>query len=153
MKILPIFSLLLLTICTATKAEISITVNEQHLNPTLIEFISKELELQGKEITDEMKKNITERLIELEIMTDAARKKGITNESKFLSKVELTYMELAYTEYLKKYLLDHPISKDDIKKEYDAFKKKFDKKEFKGQHILVKTKNEAEMIHSRIKKG
>ena len=84
MKILPIFSLLLLTICTATKSEISITVNEQHLNPTLIEFISKELELQGKEITDEMKKNITERLIELEIMTDAARKKGITNESKFL---------------------------------------------------------------------
>ena len=62
-------------------------------------------------------------------------------------------MELVYTEYLKKYLLDHPISKDDIKKEYDAFKKKFDKKEFKGQHILVKTKNEAEMIHSRIKKG
>ena len=86
-------------------------------------------------------------------MTDVARKKGITNESKFLSKVELTYMELAYTEYLKKYLLDHPISKDDIKKEYDAFKKKFDKKEFKGQHILVKTKNEAEMIHSRIKNG
>ena len=75
MKILPIFSLLLLTICTATKSEISITVNEQHLNPALIEFISKELELQGKEITDEMKKNITERLIELEIMTDAARKK------------------------------------------------------------------------------
>ena len=74
MKILPIFSLLLLTICTAAKAEISITVNEQHLNPALIEFISKELELQGKEITDEMKKNITERLIELEIMTDAARK-------------------------------------------------------------------------------
>ena len=56
MKILPIFSLLLLTICTATKSEILITVNEQHLNPALIEFISKELELQGKEITDEMKK-------------------------------------------------------------------------------------------------
>jgi len=124
MKILRIFSLLLLTICTATKSEISITVNEQHLNPKLIEFISKELESQGKEITDDMKKNITERLIELEIMTDAARKNGITNESKFLSKVELTYMELAYTEYLKKYLSDHPISKDDIKKEYDAFKKK-----------------------------
>jgi peptidyl-prolyl cis-trans isomerase C len=59
MKILRIFSLLLLTICTATKSEISITVNKQHLNPELIKFISKELELQGKEITDDMKKNIT----------------------------------------------------------------------------------------------
>lgn len=40
-------------------------------------------------------------------------------------------MELAYTEYLKKYLLDHPISKDDIKKEYDAFKKNLIKKNLK----------------------
>ena len=153
MKIPPIFCIFVLTISSASKSEISITVNDQHLNPVLIEFISNELQLQGNEITDEMKRNITDRLIELEIITDAARKKGITNESKFLSKVELTYMELAYTEYLKKYLLDHPVSKDDIKKEYDTFKKGFDKNEFKGQHILVKTKNEAELILSRIKNG
>lgn len=145
--------LLLIFICHSVFAETIITVNSQSLNPNLIDYISNELKSQGREIDEEMKKNIIDRLIELEILTNAATKEGITSETKFLSKVELTYMEMAYTEYLKKYIKEHPISNEDINLAYKNFKQQFNEKEYKGQHILVKTKNEAQSLISKIEKG
>ena len=145
--------LLLIFICHSVFAETIITVNSQSLNPNLIDYISDELKSQGREIDEEMKKNIIDRLIELEILTNAAREEGITSETKFLSKVELTYMEMAYTEYLKKYIKEHPISNEDIDLAYKNFKQQFNEKEYKGQHILVKTKNEAQSLISKIEKG
>ena len=102
--------ILLIFICPSVFAEVLITVNSQTLNPNLIDYISDELKAQGRDVDEEMKKNIIDRLVELELLNDAATKEGITSDTKFLSKVELTYMEMAYTEYLKKYIKEHPIS-------------------------------------------
>ncbi len=145
--------ILLIFICPSVFAETTITVNSQSLNPNLIDYISNELKSQGRDIDEEMKKNIIDRLIELEILTDAATKEGITSETKFLSKVELTFMEMAYTEYLKKYIKEHPISNEDIDLAYKNFIKQFNEQEYKGQHILVKTKNEAQSLIGKIEIG
>lgn len=145
--------ILLIFTCHIVFAETTIIVNSQSLNPNLIDYISNELKSQGRVIDEEMKQNITDRLIELEILTDVATKEGITSDTKFLSKIELTYMEMAYTEYLKKYLKEHPISNEDIEMAYTNFKKQFNEQEYKGQHILVKTKNEAKNLIIKIKKG
>ncbi len=145
--------ILLIFTCHIVFAETTIIVNSQSLNPNLIDYISNELKSQGRVIDEEMKQNIIDRLIELEILTDVASKEGITSDTKFLSKIELTYMEMAYTEYLKKYLKEHPISNEDIEMAYTNFKKQFNEQEYKGQHILVKTKNEAKNLISKIKKG
>jgi len=145
--------ILLIFTCHIVFAETTIIVNSQSLNPNLIDYISSELKSQGRVIDEEMKQNIIDRLIELEILTDVATKEGITSDTKFLSKIELTYMEMAYTEYLKKYLKEHPISNEDIEMAYANFKKQFNEQEYKGQHILVKTKNEAKNLIIKIKKG
>lgn len=145
--------ILLIFTCHIVFAETTIIVNSQSLNPNLIDYISNELKSQGRVIDEEMKQNIIDRLIELEILTDVATKEGITSDTKFLSKIELTYMEMAYTEYLKKYLKEHPISNEDIEVAYTNFKKQFNEQEYKGQHILVKTKNEAKNLIIKIKKG
>ena len=140
-------------ICPSVFSEVLITVNSQTLNPSLIDYISDELEAQGRDVNEEMKKNIIDRLVELELLTHAATKEGITSDTKFLSKVELTYMEMAYTEYLKKYIKEHPISNEDIDLAYKNFTNQFNEHEYKGQHILVKTKNEAESLIGKIEKG
>jgi peptidyl-prolyl cis-trans isomerase C len=140
-------------ICPSVFAEVLITVNSQTLNPKLIDYISDELKAQGRDVDEEMKKNIIDRLVELELLTDAATKEGITSDTKFLSKVELTYMEMAYTEYLKKYIKEHPISNEDIDLAYKNFTNQFNEQEYKGQHILVKTKNEAESLIGKIENG
>ena len=62
-------------------------------------------------------------------------------------------MEMAYTEYLKKYIKEHPISNEDIDLAYKNFTKQFNEQEYKGQHILVKTKNEAQSLIGKIEKG
>lgn len=153
MKYLSNLIILLIFTCHIVFAETTILVNSQSLNPNLIDYISNELKSQGRVIDEEMKQNITDRLIELEILTDVATKEGITSDTKFLSKIELTYMEMAYTEYLKKYLKENPISNEDIEMAYTNFKKQFNEQEYKGQHILVKTKNEAKNLIIKIKKG
>jgi peptidyl-prolyl cis-trans isomerase C len=147
------FLLIIFFICCRSFAEVNIYVNESVINNELINYIKGELEIQGKEVSDEMKTNIKDRLIELEVITQKAVEDGITNESKFLSKVELTYMEMAYTEYLKDFLKKNPIKEEEIKKTYSSYVKNFKDIEFNGKHILVKSKNEANQIYKRIQAG
>ena len=56
-------------------------------------------------------------------------------------------------EYLKKYIKEHPISNEDIDLAYKNFTNQFNEQEYKGQHILVKTKNEAESLIGKIENG
>ena len=79
--------ILLIFICHSVFAETTITVNSQSLNPNLIDYISNELKSQGRDIDEEMKKNIIDRLIELEILTDAATKKALPTTQNFSQKL------------------------------------------------------------------
>jgi peptidyl-prolyl cis-trans isomerase C len=47
----------------------------------------------------------------------------------------------------------HPVSDEELKKEYEALKTQMGDKEYKAHHILVATEAEAKDIIARIKKG
>ncbi|MEK9770953.1 MAG: peptidylprolyl isomerase [Nitrosomonadales bacterium] len=138
--------IVLALLTTAANAN-DIKVNGKKINHNLNEFIISELENQGTAIDEEMKKNITERLIELEIVNQAAVKEGITNNEKFLTETELNFLESVYKVYLKDFLKKHPITNKEIDASYQEYMNTFHENEYSGQHILTKTKKEAEKVY------
>jgi len=133
--------------------EKEVSVNDALINKNLIHFIKNEVMKEGIEITDDMEKNIVKRLIDLELIYQQAKKKGLTSQVDFLSKSELAFKELIYTTYLQNFIKENKITKNEIKKSYDNFVSNFNKTDYKASHILVSTKDKAKRIIKSLKKG
>ena len=133
--------------------EKEVRVNDELINKNLILFIKNEVMKEGIEITDDMEKNIIKRLIDLELIYQKAKEDGLTSQAEFLSKSELAFKELIYTTYLQNFIKENKVTKSEIKKSYEDLVNNFTQKEYKASHILVKTKNEANIIIKSLKKG
>ena len=55
--------------------------------------------------------------------------------------------------YLNDYVRSHPVTEDQIKKEYENIKAKLGNKEYKARHVLVEKEDEAKAIIEKLKKG
>jgi len=55
--------------------------------------------------------------------------------------------------YLQDYLKAHPVSDDDLRKEYERVKESAGSREYKVRHILVESEDEAKQIIAQIRKG
>ena len=133
--------------------EKEVIVNNVLINKNLIQYIKNEVKKEGIDITEDMEKNIINRLIDLELIYQQAKMDGLTSQSEFLSKSELAFKELIYTTYLQKFIKENKVSKKDIKKTYDEFITGFKEKEYRASHILVRTKNQAVGIIKSLKRG
>lgn len=130
-----------------------IKVNDEIIEQRFITYIKDEVEKQGRTVTSEMEENIIDRLIDLKVINQAAKKSGLLDEPTILTQAQLSAQELIYTLYLQRYILNNPISESEVKKQYSVFKKNFNEREFKAKHILLSKKNEAEKIIAKLKKN
>lgn len=153
MNLQKLVKLILFIFISNLQAEIIISHESEKLNPDLINYVINELEKQGTPYSSETEERVIDRLNELNMIANHAKKINITLNKEFLSQIELNYLELAYTEYLKSYLLNNPIDDKDLQAEYEQFVLKYDEKEYYGHHILVKTKNSADHTYNQILNG
>ena len=119
-------------------------VNGEIIEDRFLEFIVDEVEKQGREINQDMRNNIVDRLIDLKVINQAAKKSGLLDDPKILTRAQLSTQELIYTLFLQDYIIKNPVHDKDVGDEYTKFKKTFNEKEYLASHILLKTKNEAE---------
>jgi peptidyl-prolyl cis-trans isomerase C len=54
---------------------------------------------------------------------------------------------------LRKYLVDNPISDEEVKKRFDELSAKADKNEYRARHILVRDEGEARALIGQLRKG
>lgn len=146
-KILPLF--LLIGFYSAS-AEVA-SVNGKNISKDLVDFIKSEVKKQGRSINNAMEENIIDRLIDLEVINQAARESGLLADPMILAQAELSTKELIYTLYLQKFIVENPIFADEVRVEYDKFKINFNEQEYKASHILVKSKNRAKKIIKKLK--
>jgi peptidyl-prolyl cis-trans isomerase C len=121
-------------------------VNGEIIEDRFLEFIVDEVEKQGREINKDMRNNIVDRLIDLKVINQAAKKSGLLDDPKILTRAQLSTQELIYTLFLQDYIIKNPVNDKNIEDEYSKFKKTFSEKEYLASHILLKTKNEAEDV-------
>jgi peptidyl-prolyl cis-trans isomerase C len=101
---------------------------------------------QGRADSPQLRKAIREDLINLEVISQAATKKGLNRSDKVTQELALARESVLVNAYFKDFIQNHPISEADLKKEYASLKAHLGNKEYKVAHILVKTEKEAQKI-------
>ena len=135
-----------------TFSEVAV-VNNEKIEQRFVDFIKEEVEKQGRKVSNDMEENIIDRLIDLKVINQAAKRSGLLDDPKILTQAELSTQELIYTLYLQRYIVNNPVKNDEVKSEYEIFINNFDDREFKASHILLKTKTQAQKIIAKLEEN
>lgn len=129
------------------------TVNGKPIKQSLVDYIIKGAAAQGRQIDDNTRAIIIDKLITTELIDQEAQKSGIDKQPDFLIKEEMTRRDLRINAYIEDYLRKNPIDDQALQSEYDKLKAQTSGKEYKASHILVKTEGEAKELISKLAKG
>jgi peptidyl-prolyl cis-trans isomerase C len=80
-------------------------------------------------------------------------KKGFDKKPEIQGQMDLARQGVLIGAYLNDYVKTHPISEEQIKKEYTEITAKLGNKEYKARHVLVETEDQAKAIIAKLKKG
>jgi len=109
---------------------------------------------QGQADTPELRKAVRDDLINVEVLAQEAKKKGLDKDPEVIQQTELARESVLVNAFVQDYVKNHPISEDQLKQEYDKLKVNLGNKEYKARHILVDTEDEAKAIIAQLgKKG
>ena len=156
-SMIAVASLLAISVCHAQDSSVLTkpvaTVNGVGIPESRFEFVMKQNMTQhGIPDSPELRKNIKESLINQEIISQAAVKKGLDKTSDFKTMMDLSRRQNLINVYLHDYVSSHPISDAALRQEFDKIKAHMGSKEYKVRHILVKTEAEAKSIIAELKK-
>jgi peptidyl-prolyl cis-trans isomerase C len=150
---LGICGLLAVTTVQAQSGSSLAKVNGVAIPQSRLEFIVKARTLQGQPDSPETRKTLRDDLITEEVIAQEALKKGLDKDPDFVTQLEMARQTALVRAYQVDYIKNHPVSDDELRKEYDAVKAQMGDKEYKAHHILVGSEAEAKDIIARIKKG
>lgn len=128
-------------------------VNGVSIPQARLDAIMSEMKSQGRPDTPEVREAIKQELINREIVSQEAVKKGLHKKTEVAMMLEVQRQALLVNAYLQDYVRAHPIKDDDLKKEYERIKASTPSKEYKARHILVESEDEAKQIIAQVKKG
>jgi peptidyl-prolyl cis-trans isomerase C len=108
---------------------------------------------QGQPDSPELRQIITEELVRREIITQESIKAGFDKKPEVQGQMDLARQGVLVSAYLGDYVRKHPVTEEQIKKEWDDIKAKLGNKEFKARHVLVESEDAAKVIIDKLKKG
>lgn len=128
------------------------TVNGVAIPQARIDLRTKVAASQGQADTPELRKMILDDMINLEVMSQQAVKKGLDKQPDTVQQLEISRQSVLAGAFVQDYTKNHPISEDALKQEYDSLKAKLGNTEYKVAHILVSTEAQAKAIEAKLKK-
>jgi len=108
---------------------------------------------QGQPDSPELRKAVMEELVRREVLTQESIKKGFDKKPEVQGQIDLARQGVLIGAYLNEYVRTHPVTDDQVKKEYEEIKAKLGSREYKARHILVEKEDEAKAIIEKLKKG
>ncbi len=104
------------------------------------------------EATPEQKSQVLDQLIDMTIVAQAGEKEGLQDLPATKARISLLTTQILAQATTEKYLKTHPVSETEVKADYDAQVASVPM-EYKAQHILVDTKEQAEAIIKELDAG
>ncbi len=153
LTVLGISGLIAVTTAQAQPPSPIAKVNGVTIPQSRLEFIVKARSAQGQPDSPETRKTLRDDLITEEVIAQEALKKGLDKDPDFMAQLELGRLTALVRAFQIDYVKSHPVSDEELHKEYEALKTQMGDKEYKAHHILVSTEAEAKDIVVRIKKG
>lgn len=128
------------------------TVNNIAIPQARLELNLKAATQQGQPDSPELRKQIKEELIDLELITQEARRKGLDKQPEVIQTIEITRQRILRSAFAQDYIKQNPVSEEVLKQIYQDQKQALvGKKEYKVAHILVDSEKEARAIVALLK--
>lgn len=108
---------------------------------------------QGQTDTPALRSAIRDQLINYELISQEAIKKGLDKQPEIAQILEWGKQQALANAFLQDYINAHPISEEMLAKAYENLKTSAGNKEYNIRHILVEKENEAKSIAAKLKKG
>nr|WP_319387867.1 peptidylprolyl isomerase [uncultured Cohaesibacter sp.] len=130
------------------------TVNGKEITAGEFDFIADQLGQQTQQMpAEQKKKTLTEMLVNMELVSQAALKQGLDKTDSFKEQVEFMKKRALQTEFFRKNV-DEAITDADLQSVYDEQIGALPvRQEVKARHILVKTEDEANAIIKELDGG
>ena len=127
-------------------------VNGVAIPQQYFELLIKNLVAQGRPDSPEMRDAIKQQMINRELMTQEAAKRGLDKNPEIAARLSFSRQDVLSNAYFQEVLRANPVTDDALKKEYERIKAQ-SAKEYKTRHILVEKEDEAKDIIAQLKKG
>ena len=129
------------------------TVNGKGIPKSKEELILKQAKAQGQQDTPQLRAQIKDRLIGMEVLLQEADKTGVAANADVKAQIELTKQQILIQGLMREYINKNPISEADIASEYAKAKAQAGDKEYHAFHIQLEKEDEAKAIISKLKAG
>lgn len=129
------------------------TVNGKVIPKSRVDSVVRQQAGRGVQDTEQLRKAVTERLVNFELVVQEAEKKGMTRSSELQAQVDLARQQVIFNAYIEDYFKAHPIKDEALRAEYNKVRSQRGDKEFKARHILVEKEAEAREILDKLGKG
>jgi len=137
----------------AAKSGVVATVNGVAIPQRRADVLLRERAAHGVPDNEQLHEAIREDLINREVLAQEAARTGFLKNKDLQAELELVRQTVIVQSYIRHGLEKHPVTEDEIKKEYDKAKAATGEKEYKASHILVDTEDEAKLLIAELKKG
>lgn len=129
------------------------TVNGVAIPQSSYDVIAARAKAQGVSESPELQNEIRGKLIQAELLSQAAKKKGLDRNPDVQAQLDMARQQILANAYISDFIQSHPVTDAAAKAEYDKLVAQLGKKEYKARHILVKEEKDAKDIIERLKKG
>ena len=127
------------------------TVNGVAIPQSRLDMRVKAAMAQGQPDSPDLRNAIRDELINIEVLAQAANKKGLNKQAEVMQQIELSKQTILAGAFVQDYVKSHPFSDDALKQEFDKINKQRGNREYKVSHILVKTEDEAKKVAEQLK--
>ena len=117
------------------------------------DFMVKQRTAQGQPDSPELRNAVRDELNTRELLVREAKKQGLEKNPAVKTEMDLTSQTVLVRAFMADYVRAHPVSDDQLRKEYDTIKAQIGDKEYKVRHILVDKEDEAKEIVAALQKG
>jgi peptidyl-prolyl cis-trans isomerase C len=130
-----------------------IVVNGVTIPQSRVDAMSKELTAQGQPDTPERQQAVREELVNREVLTQAAIKRGLDKNPDVQAQMDMARQAVLVRSLFESEIKAHPITDADLQKQYETFKGSMGTNEYKVRHILVDKEDDAKQIIADLGKG
>jgi peptidyl-prolyl cis-trans isomerase C len=96
---------------------------------------------------------LKDELVNREVVAQEAQRAGLGKKPEVQTQLDMARQEILVGAYLRDWVQKHPVSDDDVQKEYERAKSQTGDKEYRARHILVDSEDEAKNLIGELKKG
>ena len=137
----------------AASASQKVVVNGVTIPQSRFEAMNKELTQQGQPDNPERQMAVKEELVNREILTQAALKRGLDKNADVAAQMDMARQAVLVRALFESEIKASPITDDMLKAQYEQFKGSMGTNEYKVRHILVDKEEEAKAIITELNRG